>query len=468
MAVFAAAISTLAQQTDNSSPPVDQALVAPASEAVPPPSAAPKRSAAELEKLAAPIALYSDPLIAVILPAAVYPVEIVQAARFVADTNNIPNLDGQPWDENVKAVARFPSVIQKMNTDLGRTVELGQAFLDQPQELMDAMQALRAQAQTVGTLQTTPQQIVVVTNAVVERTYESQIVYVTNTVIQIQPSDPQVIYVPVYSPTVVYAPPPTYVYSPVTPLITFGMGVAVGVIFSNNHCDWHYGGVYYGPSRVVIWGGSGYRPPYYPPPPGYRPPYYHPPPGYRPPYYPPGYRPPAYPPGYYAPRPIPYSGQKPPATTLPAQRWQPDSSRLRNTGVPSSPPSVNTLEARGWGSTGAATTRPAPNTGGSAPQIVRGGGTASAPPINRPPTAPNVSQPMASSQPVSRPTTTPNVSRPAPSTLPAGSGPSGNRQIQPSGSQGSAFGGMGNRATTRDSSNRGSASRSGNATVGGR
>ena len=85
---------------------------------VPPPSAPAQRSAADLEKLVAPIALYPDPLIAVMLPAAAYPVEVVQAARFVANTNNLATLDDQPWDANVKAVARFPSVIQKMNDDL--------------------------------------------------------------------------------------------------------------------------------------------------------------------------------------------------------------------------------------------------------------------------------------------------------------------------------------------------------------
>src|SRR5258708_7114502 len=86
-----------------------------------PPSAPSQRSAADLEKLAAPMALYPDPLIAVMLPASAYPVEIVQAARFVANTNNLAALDNQPWDENVKAVARFPSVIQKMNDELGWT-----------------------------------------------------------------------------------------------------------------------------------------------------------------------------------------------------------------------------------------------------------------------------------------------------------------------------------------------------------
>ena len=86
---------------------------APTAIPAPPPAAPAKRSAADLEKLVAPIALYPDPLIATILPASVYPLEIVQAARFVADTNNLAQLDRQSWDENVKAVARVPEVIQE-------------------------------------------------------------------------------------------------------------------------------------------------------------------------------------------------------------------------------------------------------------------------------------------------------------------------------------------------------------------
>src|SRR3954468_19598679 len=123
----------------------------------PPPSAPAKRSAAELEKLAMPIALHPDPLVSVILPASVYPVEIVMAARFVRDTNNIAKLDAQPWDENVKAVARFPEVVGKMDADLEWTIALGQAFLEQRKESMDTIQALRLKAQKAGTLQTTPQ-----------------------------------------------------------------------------------------------------------------------------------------------------------------------------------------------------------------------------------------------------------------------------------------------------------------------
>lgn len=210
--------------------------------AAPPPSAPAQRGTNDLERLVMPIALHPDPLIAIMLPASVYPVEIVQAARFVRDTNNLPKVDQQPWDENVKAVAKFPDLIAKMDADLGWTVALGQAFLSQPKELMDTIQALRAKAQKAGTLQSTAQQVVTVTNMVVERTVEQQVVVVTNTVVQIQPSNPQVVYVPSYPPTVYY-PPPAYVYDPWAPLVTFGVGMAVGAIIANN-CDWHGGGIW--------------------------------------------------------------------------------------------------------------------------------------------------------------------------------------------------------------------------------
>jgi hypothetical protein len=430
-----------------------------ADEAAPPPSAPAQRSAADLEKLAESMALYPDPLIAVMLPAAAYPVEVVQAARFVADTNNLATLDDQAWDENVKAVARFPSVIQKMSDELGWTVELGRAFVEQPLELMDAIQSLRARAQSVGTLQTTPQQVVIVTNAVVERTYETQIVYVTNTIVQIMPANPQVIYVPVYSPTIVYYPPPAYVYNPMAPVVVFGAGIAVGVIIANNHCNWYYGGVYRGPGGVVVWGGSGYgRYPYYPPPPRYRPPPYYPPPGYRPP--PPGYRPPGYPPhGTYPPgaRPTPYA----------SQQWQPDQNRLRQSGSSGgAAASITTMEARGWSSATSrpstqpgSATRPAPSTGSVGARPATGGvadRSSTGAVGNRPTTgtAPSFNQP---------------ASRPTPSSGSAGSGAStprpsqGVSQTRPASgrpaSSGSAFGDLNSGAGARDASNRGASSR---------
>ena len=252
--------TALAQETPGSSYPVYKVTNAPAPAAVapaptstpaPPPSAPARRSAADLEKLVAPIALYPDPLIATMLPASVYPLEIVQAARFVANTNNLANLDAQPWDDNVKAVARIPEAIKKLNDDLPWTIELGEAFLAQDKDVMDAIQNLRGKAQKAGTLQTTSQQIVTVTNMIVEKTVEQQVVVVTNTIVQIQPSNPQVVYVPTYNPYTVYYPPPAYVYNPVAPLVTFGAAIAVGAIIANN-CDWNHGGCYHGNVNINV------------------------------------------------------------------------------------------------------------------------------------------------------------------------------------------------------------------------
>src|SRR6266576_1678827 len=94
-------------QTTNVAAP---AASVPAGGPAPPPSAVPRKSAAELTKLVEPIALHPDPLIAMILPASAYPLEIVQAARFVKDTNNVSKVDDQSWDENVKGVAKFPEL----------------------------------------------------------------------------------------------------------------------------------------------------------------------------------------------------------------------------------------------------------------------------------------------------------------------------------------------------------------------
>ncbi len=397
---------------------------------VPPPSAPARRSAAELEELAKPIALYPDPLLAIVLPASVYPVEIVQAARFVKDTNNIPLLDQQSWDENVEAVAKFPEVIAKMDADLPWTVKLGQAFLEQPKELMDAIQSLRTKAQTAGTLRTTPQQVVTVTNTVVEKTVEQQVVVVTNTVVEIQPANPQVIYVPSYPPTVYY-PPPTYVYDPYTPLVTFGVGLAVGAIIADNHCDWHHGGCYVG-----HYGG-----------------------------------------GYYnrnvnvdvdrtvnrgdraENRSERVSDRRADAGARPTpQKWQPDQSRLRSSGVP---PSAQTREARGWGGGGAqAAQRPASSSIVNRPSQSPSSSIIGTRPATQP--SGNWSQrPAAGTQPAQRtgysggrvPSTSDwqqrSASRPAQSSF---------NRSSPSPS---AFSGMSSGSSARSFSNRGMASRGG-------
>ena len=403
-----------------------------------------------MEKLAQPIALYPDPLLAVMLPASVYPLEIVQAARFVQNTNNIPQLDSQPWDDNVKAVAKYPTVIQKMNDDLQWTIQLGNAFADDPADLMNAIQVLRAKAQGAGTLKSTPEQVVTVTNAVVERYYDTQIVYVTNTVVEIQPVNPEIVYVPVYNPVYVYYPPPGYIYSPVFISIYWGPRV------TPYRCNWYYGGVYVGGGGMVVWGGRGpYHPPYYPCPPGYRPPYYRPPPGYRPPA--PGYRPPGYPPPGSRP-----PGQRPSGpggpTTLPANntQWKPDPARRQTAG---SGGLGNSNPARGWGA-GAPSTRPAPATPGTGvvgnrPNPGTVGNRPSTGDVNNRPNPGNVgNRPnTGTAPPVNRPATPP---------------PANNRPAaQPSAPSNSAFNGVGNGNAARNSSNRGAASRGGGGARGG-
>jgi hypothetical protein len=415
------------------------APVAEGSVAAPPPSAPAKRSAAELEKLVEPIALHPDPLIAVVLTASVYPLEVVQAARFVKDTNNIAKLDEQPWDENVKAVARFPTMIAKMDADLTWTTQLGQAFLEQQKDVMDAIQSLRNKAQKAGTLQTTSQQVVVVTNVVQEKTVEQQVVVVTNTIVQIQPSNPQVIYVPSYPPTVYY-PPPAYVYDPYAPLITFGMGMAVGAIIANN-CDWddgcvsHHSDVDVNVDRNVNRNVNRNR--------------------------------------NTSGRPTPYSQNRTGAgntTRAGNTKWQPDQSRLRNSGAP---PSAQTREARGWGGAGAggqASQWPGAGAGGARPsQLPAGGGAAGARPGQQP------SRPTAGTQPSrtpgggggagqgnwpgQRPTQQPSGSR---QQAGAGARPTQSSSSFNRGSQGSsAFGGVNSGRSAQSFSNRGAASRGG-------
>src|SRR5215469_4729385 len=139
------AVFTIDHETVAQAPP--PAATPAATNAAAPQSAPARLSPDELEKLVMPIALHPDQLIAIILPASVYPLEIVQAARFVKDTNNIPKVDQQPWDDNVKELAKFPDMIAKMDADLPWTMQLGEAFLNQGKELMDTIQSLRGKAQ---------------------------------------------------------------------------------------------------------------------------------------------------------------------------------------------------------------------------------------------------------------------------------------------------------------------------------
>jgi hypothetical protein len=318
------------------------------------------------EELVAPIALYPDPLIATILPAAVYPLEIVQAAFFLEDTNNLPNLDAQPWDENVKAVAHVPAVIQKMNADLGWTITLGEAFLAQDKEVLEAIQNMRAKAQKAGTLQTTPQQTVVVTNLVSKQTVEQKVVVVTNTVVQIQPANPQVVYVPTYNPATVYYPPPAAAApDPVGSLVTFGAAIAVGAVIANN-CDWSGGAVYVGHGGVVVVGGGGSQ-------------------------------------GNInvngdvnVNRGNVNSGNVKSGTTASTQKWQPNQSRLSTSSATSASTAAGSADARGWSSPGASTSTTSAG-GRSATGTSASRSSTGTPSANRSGSSPGVSQSKGSS-----------------------------------------------------------------------
>lgn len=172
-----------------------------------------------LDDLVAPIALYPDALLAQILPASTLPLEVVQAARWVKANPGLEYLDDQPWDPSVLAVARYPTVIAMMDEKLDWTVRLGEAFLAQQEDVMASIQRLRTQARDVGSLCDTEQQVVVVRDSA----------------ICIEPAVTEVIYVPVYTPSVVYVRP-SYDCVP-SSFVRFSVGYSVGS-WLNLGCDW--------------------------------------------------------------------------------------------------------------------------------------------------------------------------------------------------------------------------------------
>ena len=201
----------------------------------------------QLDQLVAPIALYPDSLLAQIFMASTYPLEVVQAARWVKTNKNLKAdalavaLEKENWDPSVKSLVNFPQVLDMMNERLDWTQKMGDAFLAQQKDVMDTVQQLRAKAQAAGNLKTTEQQTVVVEKE-------------TQTII-IQPVNPQVVYVPAYNPTVVYGvwaypayPPYTYYppgYVAGAALFSFGVGVAVGAAwgYAWGNCNWRGGDV---------------------------------------------------------------------------------------------------------------------------------------------------------------------------------------------------------------------------------
>ena len=212
----------LAQQPDQPSAAPPQ----PASAQPEQPAASPFKPE-ELDQLLAPIALYPDELIAQILTAATYPLEIVLASRWAADPKNAAlkgdalakALEGQSWDASVKSLVPFPSVLKMMSEKLDWTQKLGDAFLSQEADCLAAVQSLRRKAAAAGTLKSTPQQKVTVQPRAAAApapapTLEGPPAGATVTaapvtedqMISIAPADPQVVYVPSYDPRLLTGP----------------------------------------------------------------------------------------------------------------------------------------------------------------------------------------------------------------------------------------------------------------------
>jgi hypothetical protein len=253
-------------------------------------------------------------LVAQILAGSTYPTQVVEADRWLKQN---PNLSGdqlaaqvnqQAWDPSIKSLTQFPSVLQTMNDSLAWTSELGEAYYNQPADVMNAIQVLRNMAVNAGTLKSTAQQQVEVQPAPPAAQGSAQ-PSVQQTVI-IQPAQPNTVYVPQYNPTTAYgAPvpaPPGYSGSDLllTGVLSFGAGILLGSLINNGNnnwgCSWYGGGghsssVKYN-NNIYVTNNNVY--------PG-RPPAYRPPNG--------GYPPNgAYPRPGYPPRPMPYPATKPP------------------------------------------------------------------------------------------------------------------------------------------------------------
>lgn len=182
---------------------------------------APTTPADELEQLAAPIALYPDVLVALILPAATESSDVVLAARFLANGGAEAQIETQPWDDSVKGLAHYPEVVKWMDENLEWTQQIGAAYLEKPEDVMAAVQRARARAMANGLLTSNAQQQVVVEDGN----------------IRILPAQANAIYVPRYDPEVIYVERPI-IYRP-DPWLTFGVAWGVGS-WLRYDCDWHH------------------------------------------------------------------------------------------------------------------------------------------------------------------------------------------------------------------------------------
>jgi hypothetical protein len=177
-----------------------------------------------LDQLMAPVALYPDPLISVILPAATFPSDVESAGAYLSGGGDPGQADNQPWDQSVRSLAHYPSVAEWMAQNGEWTQAVGAAFVSQPAEVMEAIQRLRELAQADGTLRSTPQQQVIV----------------SGTYVEIEPAQPNVIYVPSYDPAVVFVDQPYYDFD--GPFLSYGPPYDAGAWLTFG-CNWNGGAI---------------------------------------------------------------------------------------------------------------------------------------------------------------------------------------------------------------------------------
>jgi Protein of unknown function (DUF3300) len=198
----------------------------------------------QLDSLVAPIALYPDPMLAQTLAASTYPLELIQLQQWLLKNPGLKDkaladaVAKEPWDPSIQALAGLPEVVKRLADDIQWTTDLGNAFLAQQSDVMDAVQRMRKKAQDTGNLKSTEQQKV-----------ETKVIE-NKSVIVVEQADPQVVYVPSYDPVVVYGPP-VYPYPPIyyPPAgyyaagiaISFGVGMMMGAFWSGGWgwgCGW--------------------------------------------------------------------------------------------------------------------------------------------------------------------------------------------------------------------------------------
>src|ERR1700751_2307524 len=206
----------------------------------------------QLDSLVAPIALYPDPLLAQLLAASTYPLEIIQLQQWLSQHKDLKDqaleeaVMKQDWDPSVQGLAAMPDVVKRLADDIQWTTDLGNAFLAQQSDVMDAVQRMRKKAQDAGNLKSSEQMKV-----------ETKVVE-SKQVIVIEQANPQVVYVPSYNPTVVYGAP-VYPYPPISypppgyyaagMALSFGVGLAMGAAWGGG---WGYNAGWGGNNNITI------------------------------------------------------------------------------------------------------------------------------------------------------------------------------------------------------------------------